>query len=147
MASKASLRAYCALGCCHWFGEEIRNKHEKGNKEFIKHTYTLQAEANKAATLWEDKVTRKQVLRIQTEFKKVFSDGDEDALRVASMLLAALEDIREHVKPEKQLVLSCVLSVLNHLTQEYYDLEGTEWNIYESALEALDRFNAMIERI
>lgn len=110
-------------------------------------TYLLQQEVNKAVHLWEDKLTQKQVNNIHKEFKSVFEYEDEDALRVGSMLLAAIEDMREFVKPVKKNALDRVLAVLNEMIQKFYDLEGNEWSVYESALEALERFNAMIERI
>lgn len=147
MASKASLRAYCALGCCYWFGEEIRSKHGKENETLTKASYLLQQEANKTANLWEDALTKKQVRKIQKEFKNVFENENEDALRVGSMLLTALEDMKEFVKPKKREALDRVIAVLSKLVQEHYDTDGNEWSIYESSFEALERFNAMIERI
>lgn len=143
MASKASLRAYCVLGCTLWFAREIWEKHGQDDYQLANDAIDLKQAAKRAVDKWEDQVTRRQAERIHTGIKRVF-DGQEDALRVSSMLLAALEDIYQFVKAEKKTAIGVVIQKLAHIVQKYYDTEGDEWSIYEDAVAALDRFNQMI---
>jgi len=137
MASKASLKAYCVLGMCLWLGDQVRRK----NPNLINNAILLKQEANNAANLWGDKLTKKQVQRIQRKIKTVF-DGPEDLVRVGSMLLGALEDIKQSVQPKKKEGLDKVIETLLWIVQ-YYD-GGKEWDIYEQSVLALNRFNKMI---
>lgn len=144
MASKASMRAYCALGCCLWFAREVWEKYGKENNELAVDALNLKHAANQAANKWEDKLTRRQAQQIQNGIKKVF-DGPEDALRVGGMLLVALEDIRDHVGPAKRPAVNNTLETLGILVRKHFDTEGNEWDIYEDSLAAMERFNKMIE--
>lgn len=145
MASKASLHAYVAFGCIIWFAEELRQKHEKENQQLFNDTVHLKQLANNAAQIWEDILTRKQIRRLREELKKVF-DREADLLEVGCMLLAALEDMKEYLKPEKKRVVEQIAKQLYLILTTYYD-QDKEWNVYSSSLRALERFNQILDQI
>ena len=131
MASRSARYVYTILGISLWLQDELSRK-EEADAKLKEVCEKIKVTAANAFTLWGMPMTRKEARKIRASAEHVFKQ-QEDAWKVACVLLSALDGIKDKVKGKKADAITLLSSYIMELST-FWDQDLKEYQTFDEAV-------------